>query len=453
VVTDGQLLLWISIWFGIGLVLMMGRIRFGSGVGLVTAFGLQMLILHWLAAAMYLLPWYWNFDLGIVFAGLKESTFAMGGFTLGVLGVSAFGRHADSSSARMIATSADRKVVRLYLIVGVVSYFVLSPIFASTPTISAIISTASSCAIVGVALACWNADHSRNRAHLWIWVLVAGLLPFVTIAAQGFIGYGLAAAVVIFSFVGSFYRPVSKTIVISLLASYVGMSLYVTYMRDRDDIRMVVWGGESASARIGRLKDTFLELELFDIYNVEHLQRVDLRLNQNYLVGMAVRSLETGQAEFARGETILDALLAPIPRAIWPDKPLAAGSGDLVNRYTGIEFAEGTSVGIGQVMELYVNFATPGVFLGFMFIGGLLAMIDARAAQYRDAGDWQHFILWFLPGLSMLQLGGSLVDVTSSAGAAVVVALIMNRAAAGPQRASQLRGRRQLSAQVTEPGR
>ena len=57
-------------------------------------------------------------------------------------------------------------------------------------------------------------------------------------------------------------------------------------MRDRSDIREVVWGGESATARIARLEDTFLDFELFDIHNVDHLQRVDLRLNQNYLVGM-----------------------------------------------------------------------------------------------------------------------------------------------------------------------
>jgi hypothetical protein len=123
------------------------------------------------------------------------------------------------------------------------------------------------------------------------------------------------------------------------------MSLYVTYMRDRTDIREVVWGGESATARVNRLRDTFENFELFDIYNVDHLQRVDLRLNQNYLVGMGVKYLQTHPDEFAHGETIWEAVLAPIPRALWPNKPSAAGSGDLVSRFTG-QFRRARGVGI-----------------------------------------------------------------------------------------------------------
>jgi hypothetical protein len=432
VVTDGQLLLWITVWFLIGAALVAGRLRVRAGVGLVSAFGLQMLILHWLAAAIYVLPWYWNLDMRVVFAGLQESTYAMGGFTIGVLAVGFLGNHQEPPIPPGSA-AIDQKLIRLYLGVGLVCYFGLSRIFGNTPTISAIVNVASTCAIVGIALACWNSDHARHRGYLWWWIAIAALLPFITIAVQGFIGYGLAAAVVIFAFVGSFYRPMWKTALVSVLAAYMGMSLYVTYMRDRTDIREVVWGGESMTARISRLEDTFLNLELFDIHNVEHLQRVDLRLNQNYLVGMGVEYLDTHPDAFANGETILEAVFAPIPRALWPDKPSAAGSGDLVSRFTGIQFAEGTSVGIGQVMELYVNFASPGVFVGFIILGALLAYVDAKAARYRDAADWYRFTLWFLPGLSLLQLGGSLVEVTSSAAAGIVVAILLNRVTPKPR--------------------
>ena len=86
-VTDGQLSYWITIWLLIVLVLLYVRLRYGTGVGLVVAFGLQMMMLHWLAAAIYVLPWYWNLDLRVVFAGLRESTWAIGGFTAGVIAV------------------------------------------------------------------------------------------------------------------------------------------------------------------------------------------------------------------------------------------------------------------------------------------------------------------------------------------------------------------------------
>src|SRR4051812_46235184 len=98
-------------------------------------------------------------------------------------------------------------------------------------------------------------------------------------------------------------------------------------------------------------------------------------MNQDFLIGLAMENLEAGRVPFANGRTIADAVLGLVPRAIWPDKPIAAGSGDLVSVYTGLNFPEWTSVGIGQVMECYVNFGTPGLVFGFILIGALLVFI------------------------------------------------------------------------------
>src|SRR5262249_41536494 len=169
-----------------------GRLRIKAGVGLVSAFGLQMVILHWLAAAIYLLPWYWNLDLRVVFAGLRESTWAMGGFAIGVLAIGFLGRQ-RAPVASSQENLADRKLIRFYLVVGVICYFGLTRVVGATPTLSAIVNVASTCAIVGIVLACWNAQHQHGGAQPWWWLIIAALLPFVTIAVQGFIGYGLAA--------------------------------------------------------------------------------------------------------------------------------------------------------------------------------------------------------------------------------------------------------------------
>src|SRR5262249_56556588 len=152
-----------------------------------------MLILHWLAAAIYVLPWYWNLDVRVVFAGLRESTWAMGGFSIGVLALGFFYEQPRSPIVPAGNVVVDQKLIRLYLGVGIVCYFGLSRIFGNTPTVSAIVNVASTCAIIGISLACWNADHARQRGYLWWWIAIAGLLPFVTIAVHGFIGYELAA--------------------------------------------------------------------------------------------------------------------------------------------------------------------------------------------------------------------------------------------------------------------
>jgi hypothetical protein len=78
-------------------------------------------------------------------------------------------------------------------------------------------------------------------------------------------------------------------------------------------------------------------------------------------------------------------------------------------------------------MEAYINFGTPGVIGGFLIIGGLLTLVDRRACQALMRGDVRRFTLWYLPGFSLLQVGGSLVEVTSTAAAGLVMALLLNR--------------------------
>jgi hypothetical protein len=213
---------------------------------------------------------------------------------------------------------------------------------------------------------------------------------------------------------------------VALLLCYLGLSVFVSYMRDRKEIRASVWGGESLSNRLGTLSTTAGNFEWFDPTNVDHLDRLDSRLNQNILLGAAVERM-TDQGGYAHGDTLWDALLALIPRALWPDKPMQAGSGTLVTQYTGIQFDAGTSVGIGHVMEFYVNFGTLGVILGFALLGTLITFIDVVAAQSLASGDLHGFALWYLPGISLLQVGGSMVEVTSSAAASVFVALMANK--------------------------
>jgi hypothetical protein len=151
------------------------------------------------------------------------------------------------------------------------------------------------------------------------------------------------------------------------------------------------------------------------------------RLNQNYLVGAAVRNLESGSKEHAHGQTVIEAFQSLVPRALWPSKPVAAGSPRIVTEYTGITFAAYTSVGVGQVMEFYINFGTAGVIIGFLLFGTLLTLLDTWAAERLWRGDWLQFAMWFLPGLALMQAGGSLVEVLSSAGAGMLAVLFVNR--------------------------
>jgi hypothetical protein len=421
-VLDTSLAFWLTVWLLTAAGIAVRHWYVGRGTGLVLTYVLSFGAIYWLAASMYVLPWYLPPDFDMTVNGLRVAAIAMLAFGLGgEIGMAIFRRLGPASSpARSSAT--DPRVANAALAVGIVFYAVISPIVSRLPTAEALASTTSSLMVLGVALKAWNAWQRGSTTRTWLWLVSTLMAPFATVVGQGFLGFGFAAMVIVAAFVASFYRPRWQVVVVGLLVAYGGLSIYVTYMRDRRDIRQVVWGGQALGSRVDQLVATVTDFEWFDPQNIDHVHRVDERLNQDAFVGMAVDSIQSGAVPLAHGGTIRDAALALIPRAIWPDKPIRAGSGDLVSIYTGLTFAQDTSVGIGHVMECYVNFAMPGVVLGFMLIGAVVVYVDRSARAWLDRGDAGRFAIWYLPGLSLLLVGGSFVEMTSSAAAALVIA-------------------------------
>jgi len=421
---------WLVIWMAAFAAIFIWQWKTkAEGVGLIVGYTLNLWLLHWLASACYILPWYDNaYLLTDVFAGFRQSTYAILSFGVGCIIVSPLlMRVLRFPPQGTEVRRPDSRLIKAYLGVGIICYFILFPFLGGLPSITAAISSGYNLVVVGLVLKCWDAWRRGKRKAFVRWALMAVCMPFITVVTQGFIGYGAVAALAVFAFITSFYRPRWKLVIFALIIGYFGLSLYVTYMRDRQDIRDVVWGGQSYEARIERMYTTFSQPELFDPVDSAHLRRIDERLNQSALVGASIRYMETGQQDFAEGDTLLQALIAPVPRVLWWDKPVTAGSGHLVTTYTGIQFAQGTSVGIGQVMELYINFGTVGVVMGFMVLGTLIALFDKAAAVRLAEGDWQSFTFWFLPGLGFMQVGGQLVEVTMSVCAALVLAGLIKR--------------------------
>ncbi|MDQ6672218.1 MAG: hypothetical protein M3069_15990, partial [Chloroflexota bacterium] len=372
---SSSLATWVVVWAIIaGGILLIRAASHRPGAGLVQAYVLNLGLLHWLAATLYLLPWYTNHDPDVVALGLQQGTFAILGFGVGSLLLAPFfAREAARSPAR---GPFEPDLARKYVQVGLIAFFGLVPIVGRIPTISAIAVQGWNLLVVGLGLMCWLAFRSRREQEFVRWFVVALCLPLVTVVTQGFIGYGMAAATAILAFIGNFYHPRWRLFLAAAVFSFVGLSLYVTYMRDREAIREVVWSGQPLGARISRVQTTLSTFEWFDIHNQDHLVRIDERLNQNLLVGAAVQYVDAGLARYAYGQTLYQGLIAVIPRAIWPTKPVVAGSGSLVTQYTGIQFAAGTAVGIGHVMEAYISFGVTGVLVGFAILGTVIGVID-----------------------------------------------------------------------------
>ena len=413
----------------------------GRNVGLVFSYVFSFLALYWLAPAMYLLPWYDTPNYMLTAAGLREAAIALVAFAIGVeVARPIVARNVDAVEDIESLPPVDARLTNLLLLVGAGLYVIVFPLAGYFPGMTAFVSTGSMVAVVAMALKCWSAWHTGHRVRMWMWLIGTLVLPLITVVGQGFLGYGFAAMMTIFAFVASFYRPKAAVFVAGVLLAYMGLSIYVTYMRDRRDIRAVVWTGGSIEERLGQIGTTLSNIEWFDPRENTHLDRIDLRLNQDYLMGASVAYLAGGSTDFAYGRTVRDAFIALIPRAIWPNKPVVAGSGNLVSDFTGMRFAEGTSVGIGHVMEAYVNFGRTGIVVCFVILGILVTTADRSAFERVARGQGTAFLLVYLPALSLLQIGGSFAEATSSGGAALVVGMLIQRfASALPDRRARAR--------------
>jgi len=339
---------------------------------------------------------------------------------------------ANSTSASGVVAREARGVKLINLAplitgIGLLATLVLAPLTQNVPTARSLAASLAQLLVVGIVLGAWSAWRERRYGALQLWLVAAAVLPLFTIIVDGFLGFGAVALLSVVSVVASFSRLRVRWILAVLLVSYLGLSFYVTYMRDREAIRAVVWNDAGLDHRVDQVSAIFTDFELFNPQRHTHLIAIDDRLNQNLLVGLAVSYLDAGLIEYAQGGTVIEAFAAVVPRVLWPNKPYTAGGSALVTRFTGVEFAQGTSVGIGQVLELYANFGFVGVSVGFLLLGTVVGVFDRQAATHLRRGHQLGFVFWYLPGLTLMIPGNSLADMFSSFCAALFTALIVTR--------------------------
>lgn len=399
-----------------------------GSVGLTMAYLLSLAVNHWFGGLIHALPWYVSSETRYVITGfyycfLGVICFAVGSLVVAPLLVKASWRARPTPAAM----SMPLRLPETLLIMGIVFYFVLFPLLSFIPSMTAVTVAGVNFVIVGFCLAFFRSVKTGHRAHGMFWLMATCSMPVVTVAAQGFLGYGMVALLAVLAFASYYYRPRWQLVLGGVLALYAGLSLFVNYMRERSMIRQAVWTNQEFTERFDRIAAIFTQFEWFSFRDEAHLRVVDERLNQNRLVGCSEDYIESGFTDFARGETLWHSLVAIIPRIIWPDKPAIGGGRGIVSRYTGIMFSEGTSVGVGHVMEFYINFGTAGVVVGFLLMGILVRICDMTAAHHLLQGDYGRFALWYLPALSTLGTGWNLSELTGTFAASIVTVLLVNR--------------------------
>lgn len=429
-VVDLEFYLYLSLWVVVPFVMFAVHGRGGRMTGvLVYSYYVAFFMAHWMGALVHASPWHEFVDSTDTIVGFRLSTYGLLAFAAGALVVGGM----PSTVGRMPRWDAQRgdmrafdDVASVYLVAGVFFWALsLSPIGA-LPGAGAALGSGRLCAVYGIGLHCWAAWRRRDGARFRLWLTAAVALPVITVLTQGFIGYGIAMLAMIVVFVAMFYRPRWRLAVGFAAGVYAGMSLWVAYSAHRMAIREVVWAEQSFDARLAALWEVTQSLAPFDFSNVRHLELIDDRLNQNHLVGAAVR-VTPALVPHAHGETLYVAMLAIIPRAIWPDKPVVGGSGQYVSRHTMMEFGAGTSVGMGQILELYINFGTTFVLVGMFALGAMLRSMDVQFVNALQRGDVRAAQFHFLVGVGALQAGGSLSEIVASMGGGAVLSMALSR--------------------------
>ncbi len=417
-------------WLFVSLVVVVSRWRMKSpSAGLVLAYLLQLWSLYGIGGWIYQHEWYSLGEQYFNDLGFEMATYGIIGFGIGSVFVGPFLIHSlQVDKPKMPSDAFTLGLPLVYVLFGLFSFFFIIPIASKIPSGAALSSSMWRFLVAGLCLCLWKAWQTRNSGQFFIYSLFSFIgIPLLTMIQQGFLSYGAMIALSIFSFIANFLKPRWKMIALGMVIIYAGLSFYVTYMRDRELLRERVRAEEATSVRLEEISGMITNFEWLDSNNEIHLYRLDERMNQCLLLGAAIDYMGNGLQPFAHGATLWDSVLSLIPRVLWPDKNIFAGSGNLVADYTGIEFSEGTSVGIGQVLEFYVNFGSIGVFCGMLVMSTLVCVVDTLAGNCLVKGDWKGFLYWYLPGFSMIDALLSMVEVTASAVSGALVGYYFNR--------------------------
>jgi putative effector of murein hydrolase LrgA (UPF0299 family) len=334
---------------------------------------------------------------------------------------------ARSSTPRTpIRRQADRHHFWWFCLLGGWScIYGLSPLY-HIPSVSAAVDKGGGIWMLGVMLGLRAACQRGDLKRIGIWFGALMVYPVLMLLLGGFLSYGSVAIIIVCAALTISTRSHWRVAVGIAVFIFLGLSVFVNYYQHRRDIRDQVWGGAPLEARIESVIDIVRDFEWLDPTNRMHLIALDQRLNQNYFVGLAAKRIQQGQVDYLDGDSVWEGLLALVPRAFWPEKPVFAGSPQIVSKMTGLRLSPTTSFGVGNVMEFQINFGIPGVVVGFFLLGWLIGTLDLKAAVAERRGDLGGVVLFFLPAVALIDPQGSLVEMFGSSAAALVAALVWN---------------------------
>jgi hypothetical protein len=394
----------------------------GVSLGLPIAYLFSMLLQHLPGGIAHLVGGYFFADSLPTQIGLRFTTIGTVSFVAGVVLAQRFiGVRRGKSDTRGRHHGGTSRFA-VFCLVGGWCTVCAAALIHGIPSLGAAVDQAGAVWMLGVLIGLLGAVRQRRHGRILLWLAALSVYPLAVLVNGGFLSFGSTSVFVVMS--ALLVRLKSQ------IRAYTGVALFslfcflgfLSYFQNRNAIREVTWGGGGLEQRLARSASIITDIRWFDSHNTDQLTALDERLNQNSFAGMAAQRIESGQTVFLHGRSVWEGLQALVPRVLWPDKPIFAGSSQLIREMTGFEVNENTSYGVGQVMEFYINFGVPSLVVGFLLFGFAYGWIDKNAAAALQAGEFGRAFIWFLPGIGMNAPLSSLAEVMGNIAAALVAA-------------------------------
>lgn len=325
--------------------------------------------------------------------------------------------------------SAQPKAIRSVAVIGLLlsACVVVFPGLLGLPGLRGIVAAFYNFLVPSYCLFAIAVFREQGRLPLSFYLYPIAFM-LLTVASSGYLGIGASFAIGSFAMLCGQRLMPRKMLLFLPVAIFLGLSLYINYMRERGDIRQQVWGGATFERRVDSTLNIFNGFEFFDSNNHQHLRTVDERLNQNFLLGALAERLDRNQVELLGGESIKLALVAWIPRVLWPEKPVVAGGGSYVADGTGLDFDKDTSVGMWLIFEMIYNYGVYPMVGFFLFLGAFLRWLDFKAQQHLAGGRFTRWLSLCAVGYAFASSSAAFSELAGTLAALVFASLFLKLA-------------------------
>lgn len=298
---------------------------------------------------------------------------------------------------------------------------VLSPLAYGIPTVRAVWSQMTVLVQTGAILLCLNGLQTKQPGRVAFGVASALGTGLFSSVFSGFFGSTLLTLFYCISLILLWRKTQLVNWLVLGCFSVLSLIPYNMWLSGREAIRSGIRGGASLSERAEAFWETTHVPGVADLAPSSQSRRISERLDQSTILVAAV-SYTPEIEPYGYGETIWSPMLmAIVPRALWPDKPLSVGGNEFVSRFTGLRFGAETSVGLHPLFEFYVNFGPLGAVMGLLLMGIVAGVLDGLYLLYAPGNFLVQVlvlqILWALIG------SATMVELTMTVPATVLVAV------------------------------